>query len=85
MKRDVGTTMHDYEQVEKMIKSGDLFFQSTKTKRATNADKLSNLDKLLKKDYTAEQLQLSRLQFDHNVMQGLNSANKTIVDLSGLN
>ena len=58
-----------------MIKTGDLFFQSTKTKRAANMDKLTNLEGILKKDYTEAELSLNRHKFEHSVMQGLNQTN----------
>ena len=54
-----------------MINREDLSIRSTKTKRATNLEKLDDLEGILSRDYTDAELNLHRSKMEHTLMMEL--------------
>ena len=60
-----------------MIKKNDLGLKSTKTRRATNLERLEGLDNIITKEYSDAELNLQRAKMEHTVMMELH-LNETV-------
>jgi hypothetical protein len=64
-------TQIDSEKVYSLINREDLNIRSTKTKRATNLEKLDGLESILTKQYNDLELNLHRSKMEHSMMMEL--------------